>query len=161
MSRFLEFIVSILTSPIFWAVLNKDSISRQMNYSLVSLNHQHGSALGLLFPWPINDVLRNPLSYLWVDFHMLDFTDSDIDRIIEMAWEDRTPFEAISYQFSLTEAEVIALMRQELKASSFKRWRKRVNSGVSLKHRKKRKTDIDRFKSTRQRSISMNKISKR
>jgi uncharacterized protein (TIGR03643 family) len=86
---------------------------------------------------------------------------NDIDRIIEMAWEDRTPFEAIKFQFGLTEAKVIALMRQELRASSFKRWRKRVNSGVSLKHLKKRKTGIDRFKSARQKSISNNKISKR
>ena len=86
---------------------------------------------------------------------------ADQDRIIEMAWEDRTPFEAINFQFGLTEAEVIALMRQELKASSFRRWRKRVNSGVSLKHLRKRTAGIDRFKSTRQRSISTNKISKR
>ena len=49
-----------------------------------------------------------------------------IDRIIEMAWEDRTPFEAIEFQFGLNEAEVIALMRREMKASSFKVWRKRV-----------------------------------
>ena len=55
----------------------------------------------------------------------------DIDRVIEMAWEDRTPFEAIKFQFELSEAEVIALMRKELKSSSFKIWRKRVNSGIS------------------------------
>ena len=54
----------------------------------------------------------------------------DIDRIIEMAWEDRTPFEAIAFQFGLSEGEVIALMRQHLKRSSFNLWRKRVNSGV-------------------------------
>ena len=57
----------------------------------------------------------------------------DIARIIEMAWEDRTPFEAIEYQFNLKEKEVILLMRSELKKSSFKMWRKRV-SGRSLKH---------------------------
>ena len=84
-----------------------------------------------------------------------------IDRIIEMAWEDRTPFEAIAAQFGLKEAEVIALMRKQLKRSSFLMWRKRVNSGVSQKHRFKRNTAIDRFKCSRQRSISMNKISKR
>ncbi|GEM_PF-6734085 len=61
-----------------------------------------------------------------------------IDRIIEMAWEDRTPFEAIEYQFSLTEKKVIVLMRTELKRSSFKLWRARVNSGVSQKHLQKR-----------------------
>ena len=50
-----------------------------------------------------------------------------------MAWEDRTPFEAISFQFDIKEKEVIAIMRSNLKASSFKLWRKRVN-GRKLKH---------------------------
>ena len=85
----------------------------------------------------------------------------DIDRIIEMAWEDRTPFEAISIQFGFSEAHVIALMRRELKRSSFKLWRKRVNSGISQKHAQKRNPDITRFKSSLQKTISMNKISKR
>lgn len=85
----------------------------------------------------------------------------DIDRVIEMAWEDRTPFEAIVFQFGLSEADVIKLMRKELKRSSFNLWRKRVNSGVSQKHAKKRNPEICRFKCTRQRAISMNKISKR
>lgn len=85
----------------------------------------------------------------------------DIDRIIEMAWEDRTPFEAIAVQFSLSEAEVIALMRKELKRSSFNLWRKRVNSGTSQKHAQKRSLEINRFKCSRQKAISMNKISKR
>ena len=49
--------------------------------------------------------------------------DAQIDRVIEMAWEDRTPFEAITYQFSLAEKDVIALMRKELKRSSFNLWR--------------------------------------
>lgn len=84
-----------------------------------------------------------------------------IDRIIEMAWEDRTPFEAIKAQFDLSEAEVITLMRKELKRSSFLLWRKRVNSGVSQKHALKRNPAISRFKCSRQRAISMNKISKR
>ena len=56
-----------------------------------------------------------------------------IDRIIEMAWEDRTTFEAIQYQFGLSEDEVVALMRKEMKASSFRMWRKRV-SGRKTKH---------------------------
>ena len=90
-----------------------------------------------------------------------EFTERELDRIIEMAWEDRTPFEAIEFQFSLPEKEVIKLMRSNLKESSFKRWRKRVNSGVSQKHLKKRNPDITRFKCTRQRAISGNKISKR
>ena len=85
----------------------------------------------------------------------------DLDRIIEMAWEDRTPFEAIEYQFGLKEMEVVALMRKELKRSSFNLWRKRVNSGVSQKHLLKRNTDVNRFKCSRQKAISMNKISKR
>ena len=85
----------------------------------------------------------------------------DIDRVIEMAWEDRTPFEAINFQFGLTEADTIKLMRTELKRNSFNLWRKRVNSGVSKKHLVKRSTDIKRFKCSRQKSISMNKISKR
>ena len=90
-----------------------------------------------------------------------DFTERELDRIIEMAWEDRTPFEAIEFQFGLPEKEVIKLMRGNLKESSFKRWRKRVNSGVSTKHLKKRSEDITRFKCSRQRAISGNKISKR
>lgn len=85
----------------------------------------------------------------------------DIDRIIEMAWEDRTPFEAIRYQFGVSEAEVIALMRKELKRSSFNLWRKRVNSGVSQKHAQKRDPSMLRFKCALQKTISMNKISKR
>ncbi|MDB4225703.1 TIGR03643 family protein [Algibacter sp.] len=89
------------------------------------------------------------------------FTERQLDRIIEMAWEDRTPFEAIVFQFGLKEKDVIKLMRGNLKESSFKRWRKRVNSGVSTKHLKKRSTDITRFKCSRQRAISGNKISKR
>lgn len=67
------------------------------------------------------------------------FTERELDRIIEMAWEDRTPFEAILFQFGLPEKEVIKVMRGNLKESSFKRWRKRVNSGVSQKHLKKTK----------------------
>ena len=85
----------------------------------------------------------------------------DKDRIIEMAWEDRTPFEAIKIQFNFSEADVIALMRKELKRSSFNLWRKRVNSGVSQKHLQKRNPEINRFKSASQRTITMNKISKR
>jgi uncharacterized protein (TIGR03643 family) len=83
------------------------------------------------------------------------------DRIIEMAWEDRTPFEAIKLQFGLSESDVIKLMRTKLKRSSFNRWRKRVNSGVSQKHLKKRSDEVNRFKCSRQKTISMNKISKR
>jgi uncharacterized protein (TIGR03643 family) len=94
-------------------------------------------------------------------FNLYMLKDSDIDRIIEMAWEDRTPFEAIEYQFGYSEAQTIQLMRTELKRSSFNLWRKRVNSGVSQKHLKKRDSQIQRFKCTRQKAISNNKIAKR
>ncbi|MEZ7901945.1 MAG: hypothetical protein ACI8RY_001159 [Urechidicola sp.] len=90
-----------------------------------------------------------------------NLSELDINRIIEMAWEDRTPFEAIEFQFNTTESDVIKIMRNSLKRKSFNLWRKRVNSGVSQKHLKKRNPDIDRFKCTRQRTISGNKISKR
>ena len=83
------------------------------------------------------------------------------DRIIEMAWEDRTPFDAIKSQFGYSEAQVIALMRKQLKRSSFNLWRKRVNSGVSIKHQKLRNEAVQRFHCSRQKSISNNKISKR
>ena len=89
------------------------------------------------------------------------FTEIELDRIIEMAWEDRTPFEAILFQFGLAEKDVIKIMRGNLKTNSFKRWRKRVHSGVSQKHEKKRNPDITRFKCSRQRAITGNKISKR
>lgn len=90
-----------------------------------------------------------------------ELSERDLDRVIEMAWEDRTPFEAILFQFQLTEKEVIETMRRTLKPKSFRLWRKRVNSGVSQKHLKKRNPEIDRFKCSRQRPISNNKISKR
>lgn len=88
-------------------------------------------------------------------------TDEDLDRAIEMAWEDRTPFEAIKYQFQLTEKDVIVLMRKHLKKSSFNLWRKRVNSGISQKHQQKRTADITRFRCSLQKQITGNKISKR
>jgi uncharacterized protein (TIGR03643 family) len=88
-------------------------------------------------------------------------TITDIDRIIEMAWEDRTPFEAIEFQFGVTEKEVIELMRKQMKRRSFELWRKRMK-GRSTKHQNLRDNDeIKRFKCTRQRAISFNKISKR
>ncbi len=65
----------------------------------------------------------------------------DISRIIEMAWEDRTSFEAIKQQYGYSESDVIALMRREMKPSSFKMWRKRVHSRISIKHPKKRSVE--------------------
>lgn len=83
-----------------------------------------------------------------------------IDRVIEMAWEDRTPFDAILIQFGLKEEAVIKLMRSEMKPSSFKMWRSRVQ-GRKTKHLKQRGNNVDRFKCSRQKGISNNKISKR
>ena len=77
-------------------------------------------------------------------------TKAQRSRVIEMAWEDRTPFYAIEFQYGLNEPEVIGLMRDEMKRSSFKMWRKRV-SGRSTKHRKLRKERVMRFKSQNQR----------
>ncbi len=68
---------------------------------------------------------------------------ADINRVIEMAWEDRTPFEAIEGLFGLKEAEVIALMRRELKPGSFRLWRARV-SGRKTKHLKLRDPAVSR-----------------
>ena len=84
----------------------------------------------------------------------------EIDRIIEMAWEDRTSFDAIYKQFNVQEKEVIKIMRSNLKKSSFKLWRKRV-SGRKTKHLKILNNDgikTLRFKSTRQKNISNNRI---
>jgi uncharacterized protein (TIGR03643 family) len=89
-----------------------------------------------------------------------EFSDIEKDRIIEMAWEDRTTFDAILLQFGLKEQEVIDLMRIEMKPSSFKMWRERVQ-GRKTKHEKLRNFQEGRFKCTRQRQINNNKISKR
>ena len=88
-------------------------------------------------------------------------SEIEMDRIIEMAWEDRTPFEAIEIQFEISEKEIIKLMRTKLKKSSFKLWRKRVHSRISQKHLHKRNPGISRFVCSRQRMISNNRISKR
>ena len=88
------------------------------------------------------------------------FSVQDIDRIIEMAWEDRTTFEAIEIQFGLKQKEVIELMRKEMKLSSFKLWRKRTK-GRSTKHAARRGNEVTRFKCKLQRAITGNKISKR
>jgi len=91
---------------------------------------------------------------------MNNVSDRAIDRIIEMAWEDRTTFDAIKFQFGLNEQHVISLMRTEMKPTSFKLWRKRVQ-GRKTKHSKLRDFESGRFKCTRQRQISNNSISKR
>ncbi|KAF3885559.1 MULTISPECIES: TIGR03643 family protein [Nostocales] len=80
-----------------------------------------------------------------------ELNSDTIDRIIEMAWEDRTPFDAIEEQFGLQEKEVIALMRREMKASSFRMWRERV-TGRKTKHAQKREFVAGRFKSDNQKT---------
>jgi uncharacterized protein (TIGR03643 family) len=87
-------------------------------------------------------------------------SERELDRIIEMAWEDRTSFDAIEIQFGISEQEVIALMRRNMKPSSFRMWRERVQNRTT-KHRKKATSADHRFKSTSQRHITQNKISKR
>ena len=91
---------------------------------------------------------------------ILALLPDDVNRVIEMAWEDRTPFDAIEAQFGLAEQEVITLMRRELKAASWRRWRARVQ-GRSTKHAALSEVDDARFHCTRQRGISLNKVSKR
>jgi uncharacterized protein (TIGR03643 family) len=90
---------------------------------------------------------------------ILTLAPDDVNRVIEMAWEDRTPFDAIEAQFGLVEQEVIALMRRELKAASWRRWRARVQ-GRSTKHTALSQVDDARFRCSRQRVISLNKVSK-
>ena len=86
--------------------------------------------------WPTNKLSKN-------------MTQDKIDRVIEMAWEDRTPFDAIEFQFGLKENDVRKLMRKHLKESSFKMWRERVK-GRKTKHAKN--SDSVRFKSKNQRA---------
>ena len=79
-----------------------------------------------------------------------EWPEEDIDRVIQMAWEDRTPFEAIEWQFGLKENDVRALMRRFMKRSSFEMWRKRVK-GMANKHGKRRGDDVNRFRAPDQR----------
>ena len=109
--------------------------------------------------------LPSPLAYMMDDEETIKtpspaLTEKDIDRIIEMAWEDRTPFDAIKYQFGLTESAVRKLMKEQLKFRSYKLWRIRVEA-CKTKHQKIRSAEIGRFKCDRQRAITQNKISKR
>ena len=84
----------------------------------------------------------------------------EIDRVIQMAWEDRTPFEAIKFQFDLSEKEVIHLMKKEMTEKNWRKWRARIQ-GRKTKHLKLREDGVNRFKCSRQRNISGNRISKR
>jgi len=87
---------------------------------------------------------------------MKNFSDRDIDRIIQMCWEDRTPFDAIKSQFEISEKEIISIMRNNLKEKSFLNWRKRVDSRKT-KHNALSASDKKRFKSKSQRQISFNR----
>jgi uncharacterized protein (TIGR03643 family) len=110
-----------------------------------------------IFTKKINKLILKPII---APLQTTELTEIQIDRIIEMAWEDRTPFDAIKFQFGLAEADVKALMKRELKFSSYKLWRERVEN-CKTKHSKTRVEGIDRFKCSLQRNISNNKISKR
>ena len=77
-------------------------------------------------------------------------TPEDTDRIIEMAWEDRTPFDAIQVQFGLSEKEVIELMRREMKPSSWRMWRARVQ-GRATKHTARSAAEDHSFKANQDR----------
>ena len=72
-----------------------------------------------------------------------ELSESEVSRVVEMAWEDRTPFEVIEATFGLSEPETIKLMRRTMKPSSFRLWRKRVTGRVT-KHRKLRGFDVGR-----------------
>lgn len=87
------------------------------------------------------------------------FNDEDRDRIIQMAWEDRTPFEAIEFQFKLKEKDVVEFMRKNSLPSSFRMWRKRMKSRKT-KHSALSNRAVNRFKCSRQRATG-NKIAKR
>ncbi|MCP9198917.1 TIGR03643 family protein [Gramella sp. GC03-9] len=89
-----------------------------------------------------------------------DFSEREIDRIISMAWEDRTTFEAIEYQFGLTEKEVIKFMKEQMHPRNWRKWRARVQ-GRKTKHEKLRDDSVNRFKSKSQRQITGNRISKK
>jgi len=105
--------------------------------------------------------LPSPMAYMEIDkASSPGLSPLQVDRIIEMAWEDRTAFEAIHFQFGLNEAEVKVLMKSHLKFSSYKLWRRRVEN-CKTKHASKRINGINRFKCNLQRLISHNKISKR
>lgn len=77
----------------------------------------------------------------------MTLTDAEVSRIVEMAWEDRTPFESIEMQFDLNESGVIALMRSHMKTSSFRMWRKRM-AGRVTKHRALRSPEVQRHRAS-------------
>jgi uncharacterized protein (TIGR03643 family) len=96
-------------------------------------------------PRVAKSVSAKPAKLPIVPVQSVDFTEADKSRICEMAWEDRTPFEAIRMQFGLTEAQTIDLMRSHMKKSSFVMWRKRM-SGLTVKHAALRDPAVTRHK---------------
>ncbi len=106
--------------------------------------------------------LPSPMAYMLYEEmpSKRELSNQDINRIIEMAWEDRTTFDAIKHQFGLSENDVKILMKKQLRFSSYRLWRIRVEN-CKTKHSKKRNNSINRFKCSLQRTISFNKISKR
>ena len=86
-----------------------------------------------------------------------DLLPEEVDRIVEMGWEDRTTFDAIFEQFGVSEKQTIKIMRKQMKPSSFNMWRKRVQ-GRKTKHEALRQDEVKRFKSSRQKTISLNKF---
>lgn len=87
---------------------------------------------------------------------LASLSEAEVNRIIGMAWEDRTPFDAIRAQFGLSEAAVIRLMRRELKPTSWRHWRAHVQ-GRATKHAAKRDFALGRHRSAMQREIGYNK----
>lgn len=101
--------------------------------------------------------LPSPMSYQTILESKKELSVFEVDRVIEMAWEDLTPFEAIEYQFGLKEPEVIALMKSNLAYKNYTLWLKRVQSS-DTKHVQQRNNLIKRFISNLQRIITGNKI---
>ncbi len=93
---------------------------------------------------------KNGLNQMTTSNKISSLTESQTDRVIQMAWEDRTTFDAIREQFGLGPGEVIKLMRANLKSSSFRLWRKRTG-GRTTKHLQKRGFLVSRFRCPSQR----------
>lgn len=91
----------------------------------------------------------------------LELNADDTDRVIRLAWEDRSTFEAIRAQFGLSPGDVVKVMRRHLERSAFERWRKRVHKQGQLKNEKTRGVRVDRFKCTRQSIDGITKGSKK
>jgi uncharacterized protein (TIGR03643 family) len=89
-----------------------------------------------------------------------ELSQIQIDRIIEMGWEDRTPFEAIEAQFGINEKQVIIIMRRNLHPRNWRKWRSHVQ-GRATKHLKKRNFHEGRHRSQMHRTITLNRISKK